>query len=62
MERSYECTNCMKTFTVSSVTEPSAEIPEKKVSLTCPVCNMPNTITLPRGAKFSVAQLGMRGS
>jgi len=54
MERSYECTNCMKTFTVSSVTESSAEVPETKVSLTCPVCNTPNTITLPQGAKFSV--------
>jgi hypothetical protein len=32
MERSYECTNCMKTFTISSVSEPSAEIPETKVS------------------------------
>jgi hypothetical protein len=56
MERYYECTNCMKTFTVSSVTESSAEVPETKVSLTCPVCNTPNTITLPQGAKFSVAR------
>jgi DNA-directed RNA polymerase subunit RPC12/RpoP len=54
MERFYDCTNCMKTFKVSSVTEPSAEIPETKVSVTCPVCNTPNTITLPQGAKFIV--------
>ena len=33
MERFYDCTNCMKTFKVSSVTEPSAEIPETKVSV-----------------------------
>jgi len=44
----------MKTFKVSSVTEPSAEIPETKVSVTCPVCNTPNTVTLPQGAKLIV--------
>ncbi len=33
MERFYDCTNCMKTFKVSSVTEPSAEILETKVSV-----------------------------
>jgi len=33
MERFYDCTNCMKAFKVSSVTEPSAEIPETKVSV-----------------------------
>ncbi len=26
MERFYDCTNCMKAFKVSSVTEPAAEI------------------------------------
>ncbi len=31
MERFYDCINCMKAFKVSSVTEPSAEIPETKV-------------------------------
>jgi len=41
-------------FQVSSVTEPSAEIPETKVSVTCPVCNTPNTVTLPQGAKLIV--------
>ena len=46
MERFYNCKNCMKTFKVSSVTEPSAQIPETKVSVTCPVCNTPNTVTL----------------
>jgi DNA-directed RNA polymerase subunit RPC12/RpoP len=56
MERSYTCTNCMKTFKVSSVTEPSAEIPETKVTLICPVCNTPNTVTLPQGAKFIVSR------
>ena len=54
MERFYDCTNCMKTFKVSSATEPSAEIPETKVSVTFPVCNTPNTVTLPQGAKFIV--------
>ena len=54
MERFYECINCMKTFKVSSAAEPSAEIPETKVSVTCPVCNTPNTVTLPQGAKFIV--------
>ena len=57
MERFYDCTNCMKTFKVSSVTEPSAEISETKVSVTCPVCNTPNTVTLPQGAKFIVTPL-----
>ena len=57
MERLYECTNCMKTFKVFSVTEPSADIPETKVSLTCPVCNTPNTVTLPQGAEFTVTRL-----
>jgi hypothetical protein len=56
MERSYACTNCMKSFKVSSVTEPSAEIPEAKVTLICPVCKTPNTVTLPQGAKFIVSQ------
>jgi hypothetical protein len=55
MERFYEWINCMKTFKVSSVTEPSTQIPETKVSVTCPVCNTPNTVTLPQGAKFIVA-------
>jgi DNA-directed RNA polymerase subunit RPC12/RpoP len=54
MGRFYDCTNCMKTFKFSSVTEPSAEIPETKVSVTCPVCSTPNTATLPQGAKFIV--------
>jgi hypothetical protein len=54
MERFYDCTNYMKTFKVSSITEPSAEIPETKVRVTCPVCNTPNTVTLPQGAKFIV--------
>ena len=30
MERFYDCINCMKTFKVSSATEPSAEEPEAK--------------------------------
>jgi len=54
MERFYHGTNCMKTFKVSSVTEPSAEIQETKVSVSCPVCNTPSTVTLPQGAKFIV--------
>jgi len=54
MERFYDCTNCMKAFKVSSVTEPAAEIPETKVNVTCPVCNTPNTVTLLQGAKFIV--------
>jgi len=54
MERFYDCTNCMKTFKVSSVTDPSAEIPQTKMGVTCPVCNTPNTVTLPQGAKFIV--------
>jgi len=55
MERFYDCTNCMKTFKVSSVTEPSAEISETKGERkTCPVCNTPNTVTLQQGAKFIV--------
>ncbi len=56
MERFYDCINCMKTFKVSSVSEPSAEKPETKVSVTYPVCNTPNTVTLPQGAKFIVTQ------
>jgi hypothetical protein len=62
MERFYDCTNCMKTFKVSSVTEPSAEIPETKVSVTRPVCNTPNTVTLPQGAKFIGNCLARRDS
>ena len=54
IERFYDCTNCMKTFKVSSVTKPSAEISETKVSVSCPVCDPPNTVTLPQGAKFIV--------
>ena len=54
MERFYDCTNCMKAFKVSSVTEPAAEIPETKVNVTCPVCKTPNTVTLLQGAKFIV--------
>ena len=56
MERSFECANCMKTFKVSSVTEPSAKLPETKVVLICPVCNTPNTVTLPQGVKFIVSR------
>jgi DNA-directed RNA polymerase subunit RPC12/RpoP len=55
LERFYDCINCMKTFRVSSVTEASAQIPETKVSVNCPVCNTPNTVTLPKGAKFIVS-------
>ncbi len=40
MERFYDCINCMKTFKVSSVSEPSAEKPETKVSVTYPVGNV----------------------
>ncbi len=54
MERFYDCINCMKTFKVSTATEPSAEILETKVSVTCPICNTPNTVTLPQGTKFIV--------
>ena len=55
MEGFYDCKNCMKTFKVSSMTEPSAQIAETKVSVTCPVCNTPNTVSLPQGTKFIVA-------
>ena len=47
MERFYECTNCLKTLRVSSVTEPSVEKPEINLGVTGPVCNTPNTVTFP---------------
>jgi hypothetical protein len=56
MERFYDGRNCMKTFKVSSVTKRSAEIPETRVTVTCPVCKTPNTITFAQGIKFIVTQ------
>jgi DNA-directed RNA polymerase subunit RPC12/RpoP len=55
METIYNCTNCTKPFKVSSVTEPSAEIPETEEPVVCPICKTSNIVTLPKGAKFIVA-------
>jgi hypothetical protein len=54
VERFHEYRNCMKTFKVSCVAEPSVKIPETKLGVSSPVCNTPNTVTSPQGAKFVV--------
>lgn len=56
MERIYNCISCTKPFKVmNELPEKPAEVPDVKLTVDCPFCQMSNVITWPQGTRYIVS-------